>query len=99
MITAIVKFLEAILSIAAALIVIGFAIVAFGAAYSNGSGGLLALIAGALGSLAGFIAAAIILGIPMLLLKINRNLESINSKLATPYALTPTVSARSEPRL
>jgi hypothetical protein len=99
MITAIVKFLEAILSIAAALIVIGFAIAAFGAAYSNGSGGLLALIAGALGSFVGFIAAAIILGIPMLLLKINRNLESINSRLATQHTSNSTTSVRSEPRL
>ena len=107
MINIVVKFLEAILSLAAVLIVGGFGIAGFAVSYSKSSDVVLAIIVAGLGLVVGFVVAATTLGIPMLLLQINRNLESINSRLdarpnlraSNPRASIPTPDQRTEPSL
>ena len=73
MVDIIVKFLEAILTIAAALIVVVFFIVGL---HLGGN-----FLFATLGLLFGFIVAAVLLGIPILLLRINQNLEAIRARL------------------
>lgn len=81
MINVVVKFLEAILTFVAAVLVIGCGIAGFAISHSNSISTPISFLFAGLGLIVGFIVSAIALGIPMLLLQINRHLESIRSLL------------------
>lgn len=81
----IVRFITVVLELAAVLFLIGGGVV--GLSYAIEYDELeLAIITVPLGVLAGFIVATIVLGVPLLILRINQNLEEIN---ATLRATTP----------
>lgn len=80
----ITNFFEAILNISALIIIVA----CFFAGMAIGGGGSNRFIIGAVGAVVGLFLSAILLGIPMLLFRINKNLEAIQAMLA-PSALVP----------
>lgn len=78
----IVRFMTVVLELATVLFLIGGGVVGFGYAIKdNDLEPLLALITIPLGVTGGFVVATILLGIPLLILRINQNLEEINQSL------------------
>ena len=75
----IIRFLNFVLELSAVLIVIGggLSVVFYKGYYSVPD----IMLFFPIGAIAGFIIATIILGIPLLLLRINQNLEEINESL------------------
>ena len=94
MINIIVKILEDILSLTAVVIVIGCGIVGFASSNPGNFGTLASLPFIDQGVIAEFLAAAFAIGIPMLLIQMNRHLESINSIL-----VEQSIQEFSSPRL
>lgn len=76
----IVRFMEFIIELIAFLLMLGGGVL--GVIYGMGlDDGLLIILFGSLGVFLGLIIATIVLGVPLLAMKINQNLEEINSKL------------------
>ena len=73
----ITNFFEAILNIAAFMIIVA----CFIAGMTLGSGGANSFIIGAVGAVVGLFISAIFLGVPLLLFRINKNLEMIQTML------------------
>lgn len=73
----IVKLISYIFDLAASLFVIAGAL--YG--WELGAQERYPFIAAVIGALAGFIAAAVVLGIPMIALRMNENLEEINKEI------------------
>lgn len=78
----IVRFMAVVLELATVLFLIGGGVAGVGYAIKdNDLEPWLALITIPLGVAGGFVVATILLGIPLLILRINQNLEEINQSL------------------
>lgn len=94
MIKLIVKFIGTIFDFAAFLFVLAGAIIGWQDGAASGSEFIMAVF----GAFLGFIAAAVILGLPMIVLRINENLEEINKAVLKINAKidTPTITTVDE---
>lgn len=93
--TLITRFFEAILDVSAFIIIVA----CFLGGMAVGTAGTNRLAIGIVGAVIGLFASAIVLGIPMLLFRINRNLEAIQALLAASESGGQAgVRARIEPR-
>lgn len=78
----IVRFMTVVFELAAILFVIGGGVVGFGYSMKEDSLDIASsIVTVPVGIIGGFIAATIVLGIPLLILRINQNLEEINESL------------------
>jgi len=79
----IAEWLEFVLTVAALLIVASVAVITYFFAAESGAGVLLAGLAGFFGIFLGFMVASVILGIPIVLVRINSNIEDTKQILST----------------